>query len=107
MAVGSTITLPAFASVSPTQNSVSVYNLSTNRLLGTNAELECATNFGGRLCQASDTVSWERMKTAVAPHLTAVSYYIGGTDAVTEGIWLWPDGSAVADWPYIWATNRP
>jgi hypothetical protein len=34
-------------------------------------------------------------------------FWVGADDLVTDGIYLWQSGAAVADWPYIWAQNYP
>ena len=79
VAVGGTLTLPVFAYASPAQNSVPVYEL-IDSLYPDAAVIDCAANFGGSLCSASNTVEWELIQTK----MSASSWFtFGATDAIT------------------------
>ena len=55
---------------------------------------------GGRLVCVPDAVTWEFLKT-----LTPASVWLGATDEVTTGAWIWVDGTPVGF--SAWQSGQP
>lgn len=70
----------------------------------TNAHATCFSSFGGSLAMFTTLSHYLAVNTLVRTH-SAANYYIGATDVVTEGAYLWMDGTPLnfTNWiPCMW-----
>ncbi|KAK1804336.1 hypothetical protein P4O66_020354 [Electrophorus voltai] len=81
------------------------YRFFTSRLTWYEAECACVNN-GGSLASVHSVAEYKFLQTLVkrVSGFLAVSW-LGGYDAVSEGHWLWSDGSKV-NFNY-WVSNQP
>ncbi|XP_059499809.1 C-type lectin domain family 10 member A-like, partial [Stegostoma tigrinum] len=52
-------------------------------------------------------VSQSQAQNFLSEHAKDTAYWIGLSDTVTEGSWIWVDGSKVAEGPTFWAPGQP
>ncbi|KAF4104964.1 galactose-specific lectin nattectin-like [Onychostoma macrolepis] len=77
------------------------FKVFNNPMSWKDAELTCL-NHGGNLASVHSNQEYATLKLMIS---SSKSYWIGGYDAVSEGTWLWSDGSKMNF--KLWNPNEP
>jgi hypothetical protein len=69
------------------------------------AEATCLA-WGGHLASAEDTNAWANINALVASTCGATGYWLGGNDILSEGNWVWNDGTETTAF-VAWGAGEP